>query len=289
MNKNLSYILEKIEYWRRHFINPEKFCHDKFVQRLGYEPDFKNPKTFNEKMQWLKLNGDYSKESLLVDKAEVKKYVAEILGEEYLIPTLAVYDSVSEINLDDLPEKFVLKCTHDSASVVICNDKSTFDFKEAKKKLKHCMKINYYYMGFEPVYKDLKPRIIAEKHMAPDGETAINDYKFFCFDGKPEMMFVATDRSDDCRFDFFDMDFNHLEFENIHKNSSKIIEKPEKFEEMKDLSAKLSQGMKFVRIDFYEINGKIYFGEYTFFHGSGYGRFEPVEYDLKVGELLKLD
>lgn len=289
MNKNLLLILEKIAYVRRRFTSPEKFCRKKFEERLGYPLNLENPQTFNEKMQWLKLYGDYSDKGRYVDKAEVKTIVSGILGEEYLIPTLAVYDKVSDINLDELPDKFVLKCTHDSASVVICNDKATFDLRAAKRKLSHCMKINYYYAGFEPVYKGLKPRIIAEKHMAPDGETAINDYKFFCFDGNPEIMFVATDRSTDCRFDFFDMDFKHLDFENIHENSTKAIEKPEQFEKMKEFSKKLSQGMKFVRIDFYEINGKIFFGEYTFFHGSGFGVFKPVEADARVGNLLQLD
>ena len=148
--------------------------------------------------------------------------------------------------------------------------------------------MNPYNLGREYPYRDVKPMIMAEKYMTPEGEEDINDFKFFCFNGKPEIMFVATERSSDCKFDFFDMDFNHLNIENIHPMSGKDIQKPETFDEMKEIAAKLSQGMKFVRIDLYSIQGKIYFGEFTFFHGGGFWPFFPEEWEYKLGNLIEI-
>ena len=261
-----------------------------FPMSVGYKLDLKAPKTYNQKLQWLKLYDRRPEYTQMVDKVEAKKYVASIIGEEHIIPTLAVYDSVEDINFDALPIQFVLKCTHDSGGIVVCTDKSKLNKKQALSILRHGISRNYYYHNREWPYKNVKPRIIAEKYME-DESGELKDYKFFCFNGEPKAMFIASDRFDknqETKFDFFDMDFNHLPFTNGHPNSSKIIKKPEGFNEMKELATKLSKGIPHVRIDFYDIKGKIYFGEITFFHWSGMKPFEPIEWDSIFGSWIVL-
>jgi len=248
-----------------------------------------NPKSYNEKLQWLKLYNRKPEYVALADKYDVRSYVREKIGEEYLIPCYGVWDNFEDIDFDKLPDKFVLKCTHDSGSVIICKDKASFDKEKAKETLNRKKKINLFWGSREWVYKDIKPRIIAEKYMEDPTTKELRDYKFFCFDGKPEMLFVATDRPHDTRFDFFDLDFNNLQFKNGHENATKEIAKPQCFEEMKKLAATLSQGFPHVRIDLYEVDGKVYFGEYTFFHFCGIIPFEPEEWDYKLGEMINLD
>jgi hypothetical protein len=226
----------------------------------------------------------------MVDKYDAKKYVENIIGEEHTIPTLAVYDKAEDVDFDALPNQFVLKCTHDSGGIVICKDKSKLDRKAAINKLKKGLKQNFYWRSREWPYKNVKPRIIAEKYMSEnDGE--LKDYKFFCFDGKPKYMFIASDRFNDgaeTKFDFYDMDFNHLPFTNGHPNSNKPVEKPRGFDEMKVLASKLSKWIPHVRVDFYDVNGNIYFGELTFFHWSGLTPFNPVEWDYRFGKEISL-
>ena len=257
--------------------------------KTGKKLNLDNPKTFCDKLNWLKLNNVHPEYTNLVDKVKVREYVNNLMGRDMFFPLYGAWDHYSDIDFDSLPDKFVLKCNHDSASVNVIKDKSKMNHAELEKFYEGRLRINPYNMGREYPYKDVKPKIIAEKYMVPDGESDINDYKFFCFDGKPEMLFVATDRSDDCRFDFYDMDFNHLDIVNIHPHSDKPIEKPECFEEMKELAEKLTKGFKFVRLDLYEINGKVYFGEYTFFHAGGFWPFHPEEYEYKYGDMIKLD
>lgn len=256
--------------------------------------NLKEPLTYNEKLQWLKLYDRKLIYTRLVDKNEVKKYVADIIGEEYIIPTLGVWDSFEQIDFDVLPDQFVLKCTHDSGGLVICKDKVLLDKTAAKEKISKCLKRNYYWHGREWPYKNVRPRIIAEKYMQDAKEReedALTDYKFFCFDGEPKAMFIATDRAKEdteTKFDFFDMVFNHLPFTNGHPNSDKTIQKPEQFELMIELAKKLSEGFPQVRVDFYEAEGKIYFGEITFSHWSGMVPFEPDEWDYIFGSWIKL-
>jgi len=261
-----------------------------FPLRTGYKLNLKAPQTFNEKLQWLKLYDRKPEYTQMVDKLEAKKYVANIIGEEHIIPTLAVYDRVEDINFDALPNRFVLKCTHDSGGIVICKDKATLDRRAAIEKLRRGLKQNYFYQNREWPYKNVKPRIIAEQYME-DESGELKDYKIFCFDGKPEYMFIATDRfnkEEETKFDFYDMEFNHLPFTNGHPNASREIEKPQSFEEMKRLAAKLSKGLPQVRVDFYDVNGHVYFGELTFFHWSGMTPFNPIEWDKKFGEKIKI-
>ena len=262
-----------------------------FRAYMGYKLDLDSPKTYNEKLQWLKVhykNDEYTK---MVDKVDAKEYVAAIIGKDHIIPTLGVYDNANEIDFDALPNQFVLKCTHDSGVIIICKDKTTLDKKMAIKRLNKNLRRKYYRWSKEWPYKDVKPRIIAEQYMVDESGYELKDYKFFCFNGEPKALFIASDRSnanEETKFDFFDMEFNHLPFTNGHPNSNKEIKKPEGFETMKYLAAKLSKGIPHVRVDFYDINGRVYFGEMTFFHWSGLVPFDPKEWDYKFGSWLEL-
>ena len=263
----------------------------KYKKNVGKWPNFKNPVTFNEKLQWLKLHDKNPEYVKMVDKHEAKKYVASIIGEEYIIPEYGVWDRFEDIDFDALPEQFVLKTTHDCAGVVICRDKSTFDYESAKKFLNKHLANNYFYEGREWPYKNVKPRIIAEKFMEDKLTNELRDYKIFTFGGEPKILFVATERqskTDETKFDFFDMDYNHLDIRNGHPNAAILPQKPECFEEMKVLAEKLSQNIPHLRVDFYVVDGKIYFGELTFSHWSGFVKFEPRKWDETLGDWINL-
>ena len=257
---------------------------------MGKELDLNNPKTFNEKLQWLKLYDRRKEYTKMVDKYEAKEYVANIIGEEYIIPTIGVYDSFDEIDFDKLPKQFVMKCTHDSGGNVICKDKSKLDIEKAREKINNSLKTNYYWVWREWPYKNVKPRIIIEPYLEDKKYKELRDYKFFVFSGKVELMFIASNRQGkgDTYFDFFDRKFKHLDVINGHPMNPKGVEKPKNYNKMIELAEKLSNKVPQVRIDFYEINGKIYFGEITFYHWSGFTPFEPEEWDYKFGEYIKL-
>ena len=269
----------------------ELFLKVVFRYRVGYWPNLKNPKTFNEKLQWLKLHDRHTEYTQMVDKIEAKKYVASIIGDKYIIPTLGTWDTVDDIDWDSLPNQFVIKVTSDSGGIVVCKDKTKLDIEKAKAKLKHGWGKNYYDIRKEYPYKDVKPRIIAEQYMEDESGYELKDYKFFCFDGEPKALFVATDRGkkdEDTKFDFYDIEFNHLPFLNGHPNAKIAPVRPENYDEMIEVARKLSQGMCHVRVDLYNVKGKIYFGELTFFHWSGMTPFEPIEWDYKMGEMINL-
>lgn len=258
---------------------------------FGRSLNLENPKTYNEKLQWLKLYDRNPLYTKLVDKYLVKQYVAEIIGEEHVIPTLGLYDSFADIDFSSFPDKFVLKTTHDSGGVIICNDKKLFDIDSASMDLTSYQKKSFFYQGREWPYKNVQPRIIAEKHMSDGYSDELKDYKFFCFNGEVKAMFIASDRGQETtetKFDFFDANFNHLDFTNGHPNSKDIIEKPQNFDEMKRLAELLSNNIPHVRIDLYDINGKIYFGEMTFYHWSGFVPFDPEKWDYKFGSWIEL-
>ena len=265
------------------------FLRMKWKLYMDYPLDMDNPRSFNEKQQWLKINDRCPIYTTMVDKVEAKKYVADVIGDNYIIPTLGVYESVEDIDFAELPDQFVLKCTHDSGGLVICKRKETFNIESAKKNLKKSLRSNYYWRTREWPYKNVKPRIIAEKYMEDEyGE--LRDYKFFCFNGKMKAMFIASDRTKDTEtcFDFFDENYKHLDFRNGHPNATKIPAKPKTFELMKQLAEKLSAGIPCLRVDFYEVDGKVFFGELTFTHWSGMKPFEPEEWDYKFGSWIKL-
>lgn len=259
---------------------------------MGRKLNLRDPKTFSEKLQWLKLYNRKAEYTQMVDKYAVKKYVADIIGEEYIIPTLGVWDSVDEIDFDSLPEKFVLKTTHAGGGngVVICKDKSTFDIQKAKRKLRRSMKTNPYLTLREWPYKDVKHRIIAEQLLETEGCTDLPDYKFFCFNGEPKCCQVIGGRDSVMTIDFFDKDWGHLPFHEPHNYpfAGKVISRPDLYEEMWSLAKDLSKGNPFLRVDLYEVNGDIYFGELTFFPTSGIGGFDPEEWDYIFGTWIEL-
>ena len=218
-----------------------------------------------------------------------KKYIADKIGEQYVIPTLGVWDKFEDINFNELPNQFVLKCTHDSGGLVVCKDKSKLDLKKARKKIEKSLANNYYLWTREWPYKGVKPRIIAEKYMEDQETGELRDYKFFCFNGEPKLMFVATERGvKNTKFDFYDMQFNHMNIVQHYPNSVSAIRKPEHFEKMIELTKKLSEGFPHVRVDFYEANGQVYFGEMTFYHFGAIVPFETKEWDKKIGDWLVL-
>lgn len=270
------------------FLPDKFFLKIRFRLELNKKLDLVTPKTFNEKLQWLKLYDRNPLYTQLVDKYEVRKYISNKIGDEYLIPLLGVWDNFDDINFDTLPNQFVLKCTHDSGGLVICTDKSKFDRNLAREKICKCLKRNFFNLTREWPYKNVKPRIIAEKYMVDESGNELKDYKFFCFDGVCEFLFVATERPYNTKFDFYDVNFNHLPIINGHPNSNKKISKPIGFEKMIELARTLSIGIPHVRVDFYNVNGKLYFGELTFFHYSGFTPFEPESWDYKFGNMINL-
>ena len=273
-----------------HFIPDKPYIRMIYRIRTGKRLELKNPQTYNEKLQWIKLYDRDERYPGLVDKYEVKKYVTDKIGPEYVASTYGVYDSFDDIDFGELPNKFVIKCTHDSGGVVVCKDKAYFDIKAAKKKINSHLKINYYYKNREWPYKYIKPRIIVEEYLADKGKDELTDYKFFCFGGEPRFLFVATDRdkAEDTKFDFFDMNYNHLDIHNGHPNAKITPEKPACFEEMKELCRVLTKDIIQCRADFYEANGRVYFGELTLFHWGGVVKFEPDKWDRVFGEFIKL-
>lgn len=263
-----------------------------YESAFGYKPDLENPKTFNEKIQWMKLY--YRRPELpgFVDKAEAKERVAKIIGKQYIIPTIGVYDSFDEIDFDKLPNQFVMKCTHDCASVIICRDKKQFDIKDARERIERALEVKYYGKNArEWVYSQIKPRIIVEKFMKNDGTDDIIDYKFFCFNGEPKVMYISSGLEDHATasISFADMDYKLLDIERAdYKALDKLPPKPKSFEKMKELAKKLSKDFPQVRVDLYEINGKPYFGELTFYTCGGMVSWKKHEYDVRLGEMIEL-
>ena len=249
-----------------------------------------NPLSFNEKLRWMMLNYRNPLYSILVNKYTVKEWVASKIGIHHIIPTLGIWDSFDSINFNELPNQFVLKTTHGGGGhgIVICQDKMSFDKKKAKKILQKSMKDSVY-QGEWP-YLKVPRKIIAEKYMSDPNSKDLKDYKFFCFNGEVKALFVASERgiADEPNFDFFDAEFNHLPIKQGHPNAPFQIEKPKNFEMMKDIASILSKDFPHVRIDLYDIDGKIYFGEMTFFHFGGRVPFVPESWDYTFGEWLNL-
>ena len=268
---------------------------DKTYLKIRYYATFKkflnlkNPQTFNEKLQWLKLNDRKDIYTKMVDKYEAKSYVSKIIGNKYIIPTLGIYNNFDEIDFNKLPNQFVIKCTHDSGGLVIVTDKSKLDIKKAKKKINKSLKRNYYYLGREWPYKNVKPRIIVEKYMKDNKDTSMRDYKFFCFNGNPYCILLCNDRNTELKETFFDLNWKILPFKRPNHSIDTNIEKPHNLDKMIEFSKKLSLNIPFLRVDFYEINGNLYFGELTFYPAGGFSKFEPEEWDLKLGNLIDLN
>ena len=279
----------------------ERYLKREYFAQTGKVLNLNPPVTFNEKLQWLKLHDRNPLYTTLVDKYTVKDWVAERIGKEHIIPTLGVWDKFDDIDFSKLPEQFVLKCTHDSGGLVIVTDKLAFlknekgngqiGIKSARKIINKFLRRKYFYIHREWPYKNVKPRIIAEKYMVDEKTSELRDYKFFAFNGLVKALFIATDRqnpNEETKFDFFDADFRHLDIHNGHPNADIPPAKPERFEEMKAMAAKLSEKFPQLRVDFYEVNGSAYFGELTFSHWAGLKLFEPESWDKTFGDWIKL-
>lgn len=274
------------------WMDDERYLKLAFRAKMGYPLNLENPRTFSEKIQWLKLYDRKPLYTQLVDKYAVRQYIAEKIGEEHLIPLVGgPWNSAGEIDFDALPEQFVLKCNHDSGGLVVCRDKSSLDRETVKQKLDQHLKANYYMSSREWPYKDVKPCIIAEKYMVDESGVELKDYKWYCFNGTPRFLLITTDRAEadvPTKYTYFDMDYHVLPFYNSGPHADKPIPKPETFDQMKRLAEILSAEMAHLRVDLYDINGKVYFGELTFYDSSGMAKFDPPEWDETIGSWLKL-
>lgn len=284
------------KYGFLNWMSDERHIKTKFKYELGYDLDLSNPKTYNEKIQWLKLNDRQDKYTVMVDKYLVKEYVSSKIGEEHVIPLLGgPYYSFEEIDFTQLPNQFVIKTNHDCGGIVICKDKANFDYSNAKRIMNSHLKKNYYYTCREWPYKNVNSCIFVEKYVSDFDDSGVKrnqltDYKFICFNGVPKIVCVCTDRmSGNVKFDYYDMEGIHLPFTWVHPQGDVKGELPTKFEEMKQYAKVLSEGCPCVRIDFYESNESVYFGEMTFFHQGGFAKIEPEEWDLKLGDWIVLN
>ncbi len=258
---------------------------------MGKPLNLERPTTYNEKLQWLKIHDRRPEYTGMVDKHDVKSVVAQRIGEEYVIPTLGVWERFDDIDFSSLPRQFVLKCTHDSGGLVICRDKEKLDITAARKKINRSLRRNFYLRGREWPYKGVKPRIIAEQYLEDPRDKELRDYKFFCFDGQVKALFVAVDRAlgdHEVKFDFFDENYQWMDVRQGHPNAQTPPHPPENFAKMKQLAGKLSTGIPHVRVDFYEVDNKVYFGELTFYHFNGVVPFDPPKWDETFGAWLKL-
>ncbi len=271
------------------FLDDKEYLKLRFERRMGYIPDFDNPKTFNEKLNGLRMHDHNPKYTVMADKYEVKDFIANTIGKNYVIPLLGVWDSFDDINFDLLPERFVLKCTHDSGSVVICKEKEIFDFQKARMRLEKRLKMNYFWPDREWVYRGIKKQIIAEEYVS-DGNENLIPYKIFSFMGKPEIIQVIQgDKTDKESIDYFDTEWNLLDIRQNFPNSITHVVKPKELRHMLELSAKLSEGIPFVRTDFYVIQGKVIFSEFTFYSDSGAEKFHPEHWDRDLGDLIDIE
>lgn len=291
----MNRLLKNMVYHTPWLFSNRRFLELSFGLHMGYPACLDNPETFNQKIQWLKLHDRKAEYASMVDKAAAKDYVAGIIGSSHIVPTIGIYDRAKDIPWDELPRQFVLKCTHDSGGLVICRDKDSLDKNLAEKKLRKGLRTRFYYRQREWAYKNVKPRIICEELLQDVRQKeSLVDYKFFCFGGKAEFMYVSSGLEDHtkARISFTDLEGRPLEF---HRRDYTPFEAgeipvPSTLPEMVGIAEKIARsiGNPFVRIDLYEVNGKVYFSEITFYPNSGFIPFEPKEWDLKLGKMIKL-
>ena len=282
-------VLRKIKYALR-FLPDRAYIQLYYVSRFRRFADLKHPKTFNEKLNWLKLHDHNPLYPTLVDKYEVKQYVAEKIGSEYVIPTLGVWEHFDDIDFDSLPDQFVLKCTHDSEGVVIVRDKEKLDKTAAKQKIEAALRVNFYYIGREWPYKSVRPRIIAEQLLVDPSGDELKDYKLMCFNAEVKCTFVCSNRDSTgglC-INTYDRQWQPMPFGRENPRNPVETEKPVCYEKMVELAQTLSRNISFARVDFYEVDGRPFFGELTFYPGSGMKRFVPESWDDTLGQWLRL-
>ena len=298
VNKVIQYLIDpdyrviknaKLGLYNR--LSDEDFIKLLFKAEMGYDPDLENPKTFNEKLQWIKLYDHNPLYTKMVDKIAVKDYVREKIGDEHIIKTLGIWDSYDDIDFETLPEQFVLKCNHDSGGLVIVKDKEKLDRRKAGKIISSSLKVNYYKKYREWPYKNVQPRIIAETYVVDEATNSLNDYKFFCFNGKVKCFKIDFNRFIKHQANYYDENCNLLPFgeKDFPRDSSADIKMPPVIDEMKKIAEIIAAGHPFLRVDLYYANNHIYFGEITFFPASGFGKIEPVEWDSILGEWINLE
>lgn len=283
-------LLHIADYGVLDWVSDEAYLKIIYRCEMGRKLNLSHPTTYNEKLQWLKLYDHRPEYIIYSDKYAVREYYKQTLGDEYLVPLIAVYDKVDDIQWDELPNQFILKCTHASGTNIICQDKNKLDIEESKRQLNRWLKMNYYWHGREWPYKSIKPRIICEELLTNENEQELKDYKFMCFNGVPKCLFVCLNRysSNGMNVDFYDMDWNPMPFIRHYPRSGCLIDKPQNFELMVEIAKILSKNLIFLRVDFYEANGHLYLGELTFYPGSGFAEFTPESYDALLGSWIEL-
>lgn len=300
--KNAKYLLSNPSKIVEFFLQStfiKKIVSDKRAISIIYKNRFRRkmnwdaPKSLNEKLLWLTVYDRNPIYNIMVDKYEAKQWISEQLIKaglptDCIIPTIGVYDKFDEIDFNKLPNQFVIKATHDSGTVVVCQDKNLINLQNLKNKIEKGLKHNYYWFSREWAYKNVKPRIIIEKKIESQNGVP-EDFKIFCFNGKAKFWFYASDRDTHVKFDFYDMDWNKLPFKQGHPSSDKIIKKPDCWDEMVNVAELLSKDLPHLRVDFFiDVYGNFFVGELTLTHFSGLVPFEPEEWDEKLGEYLVL-
>lgn len=284
----ISPIKRLYDFYRFKVIPDDIYISKLFEKNLGYKLNLDNPKTINEKIQWLKLNDRTELHTQCADKYEVRKYIEKIIGKEYLIPLLYDTTNPKDINYDNIPnDKCIIKTNHDSGGVIIVKDKNNIKWNQVQKELNLALKQNFYYPGREWQYKNIKPRIIVEKLLLDENDEIPSDYKLHCFNGKVKVIQVDMSRFSDHSRNLYDKDWNLLECEWLYKKGTNT-ERPNNFDKMKEIAEKLAKEFIYVRVDLYSIKDNIYFGELTFHTESGWGKFSSVDCDKQFGELLDL-
>ena len=295
-------VLKNLNYTKiQRLLSDELFMRIMMRAKVGYRLNLEKPKTFNEKMQWLKLYDRDPVYSQMVDKYEAKRYIARKIGNEHIVPSYGVWDSFDDIDFESLPNTFVLKTTHDCGGVVICDNKEAFNYEAAKAKLDKRLATNFFWQGREWPYKNVKPRIMAEKFLTIENNIefftysegnipGIIDYKVMCFNGKPYCCLVCMGRNsmEGLHENFYDTEWNLMPFKRSNPQYKGKVNKPNNFDEMLRCAEILSDGLKFLRVDFFESAEKLYIGELTFYPGSGFSRFIPIEWDYRLGDLIEL-
>ena len=286
-------ILMKIETLSKgKYRAPDKLViKEQFRQCYGYELNLKNPKTYSEKLSWLKLYDRKDIYTKMVDKYEAKKYVADIIGDEYIIDTYGIYDNFDDIDFDKLPDKFVMKCTHDSGGIVICKDKSKLDIEKTSEKIEKYLNRSFYYLYREWPYKNVKPRIIIEKYLEDKKQGQLIDYKFYCFNGEPKFLYIShiLENHDVDKKSFADLNYNKIDLKmGETQEFDALPEKPLNFEKMIEIAKKLSKAKAFMRVDLYEVEGKIYFSELTLYPSAALRRVTPEKYEKILGDWLEI-
>lgn len=286
--KNPRYFLQKRLQGISKYLSDKQYVRLMFLVRVGYWPNLKTPKTFNEKQNWLKLHDHNPLYTMMADKYAVKKYVADLIGEEHVVPCYGVWENADEINFSALPNQFVLKCTHNSGGgMCICRDKSKLDMNETRRKLNEGLKSDFYSISRVWPYKDIPRRILADKFLDDHMGKELRDYKFWCFNGVPRVMY-CTNKGKQIYENFYDMDFRPLDISHGFIHQVPEFDRPAAFEEMKELASKLSTGIPFVRIDFFYVDGIVYFGEFTFYDWGGFKAFEKKQTDIELGSYIDL-